>query len=252
MVYGGTAPAEQDRAENGESANREIRLDDARRARGFFSHAPAWTQQAVAMVGAGIPDCGARATASRATGLRRPSASTVVPLYCGRSENRDWLENGVGSDPKRIEGGLVADGLRFAIVASRWNEFIVGRLIEGALDGIVRHGGSLDNITVVRVPGSFESALAAKKVAKAGQVDAVICLGAVIRGETPHFDHVAGEAFKGINHVSLDTELPIAVGIVTADSLDQAINRAGGKSGNKGYEAAVTAIEMANLLRAIG
>lgn len=158
----------------------------------------------------------------------------------------------MGADPKRIEGGLVAEGLRFAIVASRWNEFIVGRLIEGALDGIVRHGGSIDRVTVVRVPGSFEIALAAKKVAGAGQVDAIICLGAVIRGETPHFDHIAGEAFKGITHVSLESELPIAVGIVTADSLDQAINRAGGKSGNKGYEAAVTAIEMANLLRAIG
>lgn len=229
-----------------------MRLDDASRASGFFSQPrrgsnrrPLWSAPAFGVTAWGT-------VASPPAGLRRPSASTVVPLYCGRSENRDWLENGVGSDPKRIEGGLVADGLRFAIVASRWNEFIVGRLIEGALDGIVRHGGSLDNVTVVRVPGSFEIALAAKKVAKAGQVDAVICLGAVIRGETPHFDHVAGEAFKGINHVSLDTELPIAVGIVTADSLDQAINRAGGKSGNKGYEAAVTAIEMANLLRAIG
>lgn len=158
----------------------------------------------------------------------------------------------MGADPKRIEGGLVAEGLRFAIVASRWNEFIVGRLVEGAVDGIVRHGGSSDQITIIRVPGSFELALAAKKVAKAGGIDAIICLGAVIRGETPHFDHVAGEAFKGITHVSLETELPVAVGIVTADSLDQAINRAGGKAGNKGYEAAVTAIEMANLLRALG
>ncbi len=158
----------------------------------------------------------------------------------------------MGADPKRIEGSLVAEGLRFAIVASRWNEFIVGRLVEGAVDGIVRHGGSSDQITIVRVPGSFELALAAKKVAKAGGIDAIICLGAVIRGETPHFDHVAGEAFKGITHVSLETELPVAVGIVTADSLDQAINRAGGKAGNKGYEAAVTAIEMANLLRALG
>lgn len=158
----------------------------------------------------------------------------------------------MGSDAKRIEGGLVADGLRFAIVASRWNEFIVGRLIDGALDGIVRHGGSSEQVTLVRVPGSFEIALAAKKLARSGQFDAVICLGAVIRGETPHFDHVAGEAFKGINHVSLDTGVPMALGIVTADSLDQAINRAGGKAGNKGFEAAVTAIEMANLLRTIG
>ena len=152
-------------------------------------------------------------------------------------------------EPKRIEGSLVAEGLRFAIVASRWNDFIVGRLVDGALDGIVRHGGTLDAVTLYRVPGSFEMPLVAKRVAASGRWDAVICLGAVIRGETPHFDHVAGEAFKGISHASLDTGVPIAAGIVTADTLDQAINRAGGKSGNKGYEAAVTAIEMANLLR---
>jgi 6,7-dimethyl-8-ribityllumazine synthase len=156
-----------------------------------------------------------------------------------------------GVEPKRVEGSLVAEGLRIAIVASRWNEFIVGRLIEGALDGIVRHGGSLDAVTLYRVPGSFEIPLAAKRVAGSGRWDAVICLGAVIRGETPHFDHVAGEAFKGISHASLETNVPIAVGIVTADNLEQAINRAGGKSGNKGYEAAVTAIEMANLIRSI-
>ena len=154
-------------------------------------------------------------------------------------------------EPKRVEGSLVAEGLRIAIVASRWNEFIVGRLIEGALDGIVRHGGSLDAVTLYRVPGSFEIPLAAKRVAGSGRWDAVICLGAVIRGETPHFDHVAGEAFKGISHASLETNVPIAVGIVTAENLEQAINRAGGKSGNKGYEAAVTAIEMANLIRSI-
>ena len=156
-----------------------------------------------------------------------------------------------GVEPKRVEGSLVAGGLRIAIVASRWNDFIVGRLIDGALDGITRHGGSLDTVTVYRVPGSFEIPLVAKRVAGSGQWDALICLGAVIRGETPHFDHVAGEAFKGITHAALETNVPIAVGIVTADTLDQAINRAGGKSGNKGYEAAVTAIEMANLLRSI-
>lgn len=154
-------------------------------------------------------------------------------------------------EPKRVEGSLVAEGLRIAIVASRWNEFIVGRLVEGALDGIARHGGSLDAVTIYRVPGSFEMPLAAKRVAGSGRWDAVICLGAVIRGETPHFDHVAGEAFKGISHASLETGVPIAAGIVTADTLDQAINRAGAKSGNKGYEAAVTAIEMANLMRSI-
>ena len=154
-------------------------------------------------------------------------------------------------EPKRVEGSLVAEGLRIAIVASRWNEFIVARLIEGAIDGIARHGGSLDEVTVYRVPGSFEIPLAAKRIAGSGRWDAVICLGAVIRGETPHFDHVAGEAFKGISHASLETNVPIAVGIVTADNLEQAINRAGAKSGNKGYEAAVTAIEMANLMRSI-
>ena len=154
-------------------------------------------------------------------------------------------------EPKRVEGSLVAEGLRIAIVASRWNEFIVGRLIEGALDGIARHGGSLDAVTVYRVPGSFEIPLVAKRIAGSGRWDAVICLGAVIRGETPHFDHVAGEAFKGISHASLETNVPFAVGIVTADNLEQAINRAGAKSGNKGYEAAVTAIEMANLMRSI-
>ena len=154
-------------------------------------------------------------------------------------------------EPKRVEGSLVAEGLRIAIVASRWNEFIVGRLIEGALDGIARHGGSLDAVTVYRVPGSFEIPLVAKRIAGSGRWDAVICLGAVIRGETPHFDHVAGEAFKGISHASLETNVPFAVGIVTADNLEQAINRAGAKSGNKGYEAAVTAIEMANLIRSI-
>ena len=154
-------------------------------------------------------------------------------------------------EPKRVEGMLVAEGLRFAVVASRWNDFIVGRLIDGCLDGIVRHGGSLDAVTLYRVPGSFELPIVAKRVAGSGRWDAVICLGAVIRGETPHFDHVAGEAFKGITHAALETNVPIAVGIVTADTLDQAINRAGGKSGNKGYEAAVTAIEMANLIRSI-
>lgn len=154
-------------------------------------------------------------------------------------------------EPQRIEGSLVAGALRFAIVASRWNDFIVSRLVDGAIDGIVRHGGSVENISVYRVPGSFEIPLVAKRLAGSGRWDAVICLGAVIRGETPHFDHVAGEAFKGIVHASLSTDVPIAAGIVTADTLDQAINRAGAKSGNKGYEAAVSAIEMANLLRSM-
>jgi len=154
-------------------------------------------------------------------------------------------------EPKRVEGGLVATGLRIAIVASRWNDFIVSRLIGGAVDAVERHGGSAAAVTIYRVPGSFEIPLVTKRVAGLGRWDAIICLGAVIRGETPHFDYVAGEAFKGIAHVALDTGVPIAVGIVTADSLDQAIDRAGAKSGNKGFEAAITAIEMANLLRSL-
>jgi 6,7-dimethyl-8-ribityllumazine synthase len=145
----------------------------------------------------------------------------------------------------------MAAGLRIAIVASRWNDFIVSRLVDGALDGIVRHGGSLDAVAVYRVPGSFEIPLVAKRLAATGRWDAIVCLGAVIRGETPHFDHVAGEAFKGIVHASLETGVPVSAGIVTADSLDQAINRAGAKSGNKGYEAAISAVEMANLMRSI-
>jgi 6,7-dimethyl-8-ribityllumazine synthase len=157
----------------------------------------------------------------------------------------------VAVEPKRYEGGLVAEGMRIAIVASRWNDFIVGHLIGGALDAFERHGGSPDTIAIYRVPGSFEIPLAAKRVAATRQWDALVCLGAVIRGETPHFDHVADGAFKGLAQVSLETGIPIAMGIVTADTLDQAINRAGGKSGNKGVEAIVTAIEMVNLLRSI-
>jgi 6,7-dimethyl-8-ribityllumazine synthase len=154
-------------------------------------------------------------------------------------------------EPKRVEGGLVATGLRIAIIASRWNDFIVSRLIGGAVDAVERHGGSADAVTIYRVPGSFEIPLVTKRVAHTGRWDAIICLGAVIRGETPHFDYVAGEAFKGIAHVSLESGVPVAVGIVTADTLDQAIDRAGAKSGNKGFEAAITAIEMANLMRSI-
>ena len=154
-------------------------------------------------------------------------------------------------EPRQVGGNLVASGLRIAIIASRWNDFIVSRLIGGALDAVERHGGDADAVTVYRVPGAFERPLAAKRIAQTMRFDAVVCLGAVIRGETPHFDYVAGEAFKGLAHVALETGVPVAMGIVTADSLDQAIDRAGAKSGNKGFEAAVTAIEMANLLRSI-
>ncbi len=152
--------------------------------------------------------------------------------------------------PRTIEGNLSAKGLKFAIVVSRFNDFISGRLLEGALDTLVRSGASDDDIDVVKVPGSFEMPVAAKTLSKAGY-DAIICLGCIIRGSTPHFDYVAGEAAKGIARVSLDSEKPIAFGVITADNLEQAIERAGTKSGNKGRDAALTAIEMANLLKAL-
>lgn len=151
---------------------------------------------------------------------------------------------------RTIEGNLSAKGLKFAIVVSRFNDFISGRLLEGALDTLVRSGASDDDIDVVKVPGSFEMPVAAKTLSKAGY-DAIICLGCIIRGSTPHFDYVAGEAAKGIARVSLDSEKPVSFGVITADNLEQAIERAGTKSGNKGRDAALTAIEMANLLKTL-
>ncbi len=148
-----------------------------------------------------------------------------------------------------LEGALRADGLRFAILASRWNDLLVSRLISGAQDALIRLGGRADQITTVRVPGSFEIPLAVKKLALSGRYDAIICVGAVIRGETPHFDYIAGEVTKGIAQVSLETGVPISYGIITADTVEQAINRAGVKSGNKGFEAAMSAVEMVNLLK---
>jgi 6,7-dimethyl-8-ribityllumazine synthase len=151
--------------------------------------------------------------------------------------------------PLVIEGVLKANDLRIAIVASRWNDLIVSRLIGGAQDALLRLGASATNLTLVRVPGSFEIPLAAKKLAESGRCDAIICVGAVIRGETPHFDYIAAEVTKGMAAVSLETGVPIAYGIITADTVEQAINRAGVKAGNKGFEAAMAAVEMANLLR---
>jgi 6,7-dimethyl-8-ribityllumazine synthase len=148
-----------------------------------------------------------------------------------------------------IEGALKADGLRFAIVASRWNDLIVSRLISGARDALLRLGAQRDNLTLVRVPGSFEIPLAAKRLAESGRYDAIICLGAVIRGETPHFDYLAGELTSGMAAVARETGVPVTYGIITAETVEQAINRAGVKSGNKGFEAAMAAIEMANLLK---
>ena len=151
--------------------------------------------------------------------------------------------------PNVIEGQLLAEGLRFAIVVSRFNDFIGSRLMDGAVDALLRHGASQEQITVVKVPGSFEIPLAAKKLAAGGSYDAVICLGAVIRGATPHFDYVAAEVSKGIAGVALESGVPVTFGVLTTDTLEQAIERAGSKAGNKGHEAAMAAVEMANLLR---
>lgn len=150
---------------------------------------------------------------------------------------------------KVIEGNLVAKGIKIGIVVGRFNEFIVSKLLGGALDGLKRHGLEGDNIEIAWVPGAFEIPLIAKKMAKSNKYDAIICLGAVIKGSTPHFDYVCAEASKGIASVSLNTEIPVIFGILTTDSIEQAIERAGTKAGNKGYDAAVSAIEMVNLLK---
>ncbi len=152
---------------------------------------------------------------------------------------------------RKIEANLLGEGLRFAIVAARFNEFITGKLIEGAEDGLVRHGVADDDIALYRVPGAFEIPLLAEKLAAKADVDAVICLGAVIRGATPHFDYVASEVSKGVAQVGLKAQKPVIFGVLTTDSLEQAIERSGSKGGNKGYDAALSAIEMANLLRRI-
>ena len=152
---------------------------------------------------------------------------------------------------KVLEGGLSASGLRFAIVVTRFNSFITERLLGGAMDALLRAGGSEDMIDVVKVPGSWEVPLVAGELARQHRYDALICLAAVVRGDTPHFDYVAGEAAKGIAHVSSETGVPVAFGVLTTNTLEQAIDRAGAKSGNKGFDAAMTAIEMANLLRTL-
>ncbi|WP_305041409.1 6,7-dimethyl-8-ribityllumazine synthase [Geoalkalibacter sp.] len=150
---------------------------------------------------------------------------------------------------KTIEGKLDATGLKFGLIVSRFNSFISERLLEGAQDALVRHGAQSADLDVIRVPGAYEIPLVAQKAAASGRYDAVICLGAVIRGSTPHFDYVSAEVSKGIAHVSLDTGVPVAFGVLTTDNLEQAIERAGTKAGNKGFEAAMGAIEMANLLK---
>ncbi len=153
---------------------------------------------------------------------------------------------------KQIEGNLNATGLKVGLLVSRFNSFISDRLLEGAIDALVRHGADQKNLTVVRVPGAFELPVAAKKMVETGKFDAVVCLGAVIRGATPHFDYVSAEVSKGIASVSLDSGIPIAFGVLTTDNIEQAVERAGTKSGNKGFEAAVSAIEMVNLFKAMG
>jgi len=150
-----------------------------------------------------------------------------------------------------FEGMLLGEGLKFGLVISRFNEFITRRLLEGAQDALLRHGVSQENIDIAWVPGSFEIPLIAKKLAETKRYDAVICLGAVIRGGTPHFEYIASEVTKGIAKVALEAGLPVIYGVITADSLEQAIERAGTKEGNKGFEAAVNAIEMANLMKSI-
>jgi 6,7-dimethyl-8-ribityllumazine synthase len=145
------------------------------------------------------------------------------------------------------EGLLNASGRHFAIVASRFNELIGKKLLEGAMDCLIRHNGQQENISIVWVPGAFEIPLIAKKLAKSGKFDAVICLGAVIRGNTPHFEYIAAEVSKGIASISLEQEVPVIFGVLTTDTIEQAVERAGTKSGNKGWDAALSAMEMADL-----
>ncbi len=148
-----------------------------------------------------------------------------------------------------IEGELQANGLRFGIIVSRFNDFITSKLLDGALDALLRHGALEEDINIIRVPGSFEIPMIARKMALKGTYNAIICLGTVIRGATPHFDYIAAEVSKGIASASMETGVPIAFGIITSDTIEQAVERAGMKSGNKGWDAAITAIEMAQLLK---
>ncbi|WP_202710840.1 6,7-dimethyl-8-ribityllumazine synthase [Sporosalibacterium faouarense] len=150
---------------------------------------------------------------------------------------------------KIYEGKLISKNQKFGIIVGRFNEFIGSKLLSGAVDGLKRHGANEEDIEIAWVPGAFEIPLVAKKMVKSGKYDSVICLGAVIRGATPHFDYVSNEVTKGVANVSLDAEIPVIFGVLTTDTIEQAIERAGTKSGNKGYEAAVTAIEMSNLLK---
>ena len=151
-----------------------------------------------------------------------------------------------------MEGKISAEGFQFALIVSRFNDFISSKLVEGALDALKRHGAKEEQLTLVKVPGAFEIPLAAKKLAESEKFDAVICLGAVIRGSTPHFDYVAAEVSKGIAMVALESKVPVTFGVLTTDNLEQAIERAGTKAGNKGWDAAMAAMEMANLFKDMG
>jgi len=150
---------------------------------------------------------------------------------------------------KFIEGKLNAAGLKFALIVSRFNDFITEKLLSGAVDALTRSGADPEDITVIKVPGAFEIPVTAKKTAQSGGFDAIICLGAVIRGSTPHFDYVAAEVSKGVAQVGLEIGLPISFGVITTDTIEQAIERAGAKAGNKGWQAAISAIEMVNLFK---
>ena len=153
---------------------------------------------------------------------------------------------------KKYEGNLLGDGLRFGVIVSRFNEFISSKLLEGARDALLRHGVKEDDIDLAWTPGAFEIPLVAKKMAQSGRYNAVICLGAVIRGSTPHFDYIAAEVSKGIANVGLDTGVPVIFSVITSDTIEQAIERAGTKEGNTGFKGAMNAIEMANLIKDIG
>lgn len=153
--------------------------------------------------------------------------------------------------PKIIEGKLDAKGLRIGLLVSRFNSFISDRLVEGAIDALLRHNAEKEDINIVRVPGAYEIPPAAKQMAASGRYDAIVCLGAVIRGATPHFDYVSAEVSKGVASVSLDSGIPVAFGVLTTDTIEQAIERAGSKAGNKGFDAAMAAVEMANLYKAL-
>ena len=155
------------------------------------------------------------------------------------------------TDIKIFEGHMNAAGMRVCLVVSRFNSFIVDQLESGAIDALVRHGASREHIHIARTPGAYELPLAVQKIAAGGRYDAIVALGAVIRGSTPHFDYVAGECVKGISSISLKHDVPVAFGVLTVDSIEQAIERAGTKAGNKGAEAALSAVEMVNLLRGL-